>query len=116
MTAADRADGREEGDVMSETVEVPGREAVEVLQAATDRMAGVPFTVLAGHGDVPAVLGRAWVNGACDVLGLALAVQQRAIDQALAVQQQLVAGLVDAGCALTGTAPGGPRDPSAARR
>ena len=80
--------------------------AVEVLQTATDRLAGLPFTVLAGHGDVPGLLGRAWINGACDIVSLALDVQQRTVDQTLALQEQLVEGFVDVGSALVRTAPG----------
>jgi len=85
------------------------RGAVEVLQAATDRMAGVPFTVLAGQGDLPGVLGRAWLEGAFTAVGITLEVQRRTLEQTLAAQQDLLQRFAEAGSVLARTA--SPRPP-----
>jgi hypothetical protein len=73
---------------------------VRVLQLWIDRMAGLPFTLLAG-GDTGALLsGRAWVDGSFDVAQSLVAAQRQYVDQFLAVQHQLVGQFLDSSSAL----------------
>ena len=77
---------------------------LDVAQGWTDRLVGLPFTVLSGHGSAATVLGRGCLNSAVEAMEMAVAAQQRSIEQFLAVQKLLVGQMVDTGSALAAAA------------
>lgn len=76
--------------------------ALRVLQAMTGRLAGVPFTLLAGHESMPGMLSSAWINTSVELIDIAVSAQRLTSDRTVAVHRRLVEGYLDAGSVLVG--------------
>lgn len=78
---------------------------MRALQAVTGRMAGVPFTLLAGHESMASI---AWITTSTELIDMAVSAQRRTFDRTLAVHQQLVDEFTDTGTILACDGVAGP--------
>lgn len=93
----------EVADTIKEVLRAPDT-TMRALQAMTGRVAGAPFTLLAGHESMPSMLSTAWITTSAELIDMAVSAQRRTVDRTVAVQRQLIDGFVDTGSILAGMA------------